>query len=131
MARGQDIECIDIAAGAPVSLTPYDIIGFASGIYGFTFHPSVAAFAKQHLPQGKKVFFVYTYGVAKGKGASELVKIAQERDAALLGEYSCKGYDTFGPFKLVGGAAKGHPTAQELEQARTFYHSLLEKCGAC
>ena len=42
----------------------------------------------------------------------------------MLGAFSCKGYDTFGPFKLVGGIAKGHPDERDLENARAFYRQL-------
>lgn len=42
----------------------------------------------------------------------------------MLGEFSCKGYDTFGPFKLVGGIAKGHPDERDLENARKFYREI-------
>ena len=36
-------------------------------------------FARQYLPQGKPVFFVYTYGGAKGSGAKALEEIAREK----------------------------------------------------
>ncbi|MEI3307063.1 MAG: hypothetical protein V8R40_14225 [Dysosmobacter sp.] len=42
----------------------------------------------------------------------------------MLGEFSCKGYNTFGPFKLIGGSAKGRPNEDDLENARTFYRKL-------
>lgn len=35
----------------------------------------------------------------------------------IWGEYSCLGFDTFGPFKLFGGIAKGHPSQDEIEAA--------------
>ncbi len=41
-----------------------------------------------------------------------------------LGEFLCLGFDTFGPFKLVGGVAKGHPTEDEIRAAVKFYESL-------
>ena len=34
------------------------------------------------------------------------------------------GYDTFGPFKLIGGMAKGHPDADDLQRARAFIQAL-------
>ena len=39
-----------------------------------------------------------------------------------LSGYGIKG--TFGPFKLVGGLAKGHPTETEIAAAVTFYQRL-------
>ncbi len=126
MAAEGEIDLIDVTARQAVRLEEYDCIGFASGIYGFEFHKAVVQFARQYLPQGKPVFFVYTYGGAKGTGAKALAEIAREKGCPVLGEFSCKGYDTFGPFKLVGGIAKGRPNERDLEKARGFFRSLRQ-----
>ena len=60
MASEGDVDLFDVSTGPSVRLEDYDCIGFASGIYGFEMHKSVAALARQSLPQGKPVFFVYT-----------------------------------------------------------------------
>ena len=124
MADAGQVDLLDVTARQAIHLEEYDCIGFASGIYAFDVHKAVAEFARQYLPQGKPVFFVYTYGGAKGSGAKTLSEIAKEKGCPVLGEFSCKGYDTFGPFKLVGGIAKGHPNAQDLQNARSFYRNL-------
>ena len=124
MAREGDVDLIDVTTRQAVRLEGYDCIAFASGIYFGTFHNSVLAFARQYLPQGKPVFFVYTYGGARGSGAKGVAAIARERGCPVLGDFSCKGYDTFGPFKLVGGIAKGRPDGRDLEHARSFYRDL-------
>lgn len=124
MAAEGDVELIDVTARQAVRLDDYDCVGFASGIYGFDFQKSVIAFARQYLPQGKPVFFVYTYGGAKGSGTKTMKEIATEKNCPVLGEFGCKGYDTFGPFKLIGGIAKGRPNARDLENARRFYRAL-------
>ena len=126
MAEEGDVDLIDVTTRQTVRLVEYDCIGFASGIYGFEFQKAVVEFARQYLPQGKPVFFVYTYGGAKGAGTKALAEIAKEKGCPVLGEFGCKGYDTFGPFKLVGGIAKGHPNARDLERARKFFQSLKE-----
>jgi flavodoxin len=41
-----------------------------------------------------------------------------------IGRFFCKGYDTFGPFKLIGGLAKGHPDDKDLENAVAFFKGL-------
>lgn len=124
MAEAGGADLIDVRARQAVRLEEYDCIGLASGIYGFEMHKAVAAFARQYLPAGKPVFFVYTYGGAKGNGTKTLRQIAREKGCPALGEFGCKGYDTFGPFKLVGGLAKGHPDERDLEQARAFFLGL-------
>ena len=126
MAEVGEIDLIDVTTRQAVRLEHYDCIGFASGIYGLTFQKAVVEFARQYLPCGKPVFFVYTYGGAKGSGAKVVQEIAREKNCPVLGEFSCKGYDTFGPFKLTGGIAKGHPDEQDLEHARRFYLTLME-----
>ena len=121
MAGEGGMDLIDVTARQAVRLEGYDCVGFASGIYGFEFHKAVAAFARQYLPQGKPVFFVYTYGGIRGSGARAVEEIAKEKGCPVLGTFSCKGYDTFGPFRLVGGIAKGRPNKRDLDMARTFY----------
>ena len=121
MAREGGMDLIDVTGRQAVRLKEYDCLGFASGIYAFSFHKAVVEFARQYLPQGKPVFFVYTYGGARGNGAKAVSEIARERSCPVLGEFSCRGYDTFGPFGLVGGIAKGRPDGQDLMKARRFY----------
>ncbi len=125
MAQGRDVELFDVTSQGDVSLEEYDVVGFASGVYFGKFHESVVDFAKNRLPQGKKVFFVYTGG-APTQGNAETIKAAvADKAPVLLGEYFCKGYDTFGPFKLVGGIAKGRPNREELDKAAAFFEGIV------
>lgn len=129
IAGGADIALIDVTSRVAVRLEEYDAIGFASGIYYGKFHETVISFVGQYLPQGKDVFFVYTCG-SMGKGYTKAVAAAAAaKNARILGEYGCRGYDTFGPFKLLGGIAKGHPNEKELQGAREFYQSLTKVKG--
>ncbi|OUQ37976.1 flavodoxin family protein [Faecalibacterium sp. An122] len=127
MAREGAADLVDVRTRQAVHLEDYDCIGFASGIYGFEYHRAVVEFARQYLPQNKKVFFVCTYGGAKGSGSKALRALAAQRGCTVVGEFGCKGYDTFGPFKLVGGLAKGHPNAQDLERARAFFQQITRE----
>ena len=127
MADESGAEIIDISAVNQADLSEYDVIGFASGIYAFQFGSSAVEFARKNLPQGKKVFFVYTYGLARGTGSKDIIEAAIGKNAVILGEYSCKGYTDYGPFKLVGGMYKGHPNEDDLQAARSFIRSILEK----
>ena len=129
MALEGGADLIDVTTRQTVRLEEYDCVGFASGIYGFEFHKAVTAFARQYLPEGKPVFFVCTYGGLRGAGAKELEKLARERGCPVLGTFGCKGYDTFGPFRLVGGIAKGHPDEQDLNNARAFYREMRDRLG--
>ena len=126
IARGRDVTLIDAAEMESAPLEEYDLIGFASGIYYSKFHKSVLHFAEEHLPEGKKVFFLYTCGAEK-KGYTEAIrKIAAARHTDILGEFGCPGYDTYGPFKLIGGIAKGRPDQGDLSNAVCFFERITE-----
>ena len=116
------VDLIDAVKVKEKDLHGYDRIGFASGIYYSKFHQSVLNFAAVNLPQAKDVFFICTYG---GKENFDSIEEAVKgKNARIIGRFGCKGDDTFGPFKLVGGIAKGHPNEKELSEAVAFYKAL-------
>ncbi|NLL44940.1 MAG: flavodoxin [Mollicutes bacterium] len=121
-----DITLIDVVNCKEFNLSNYDIIGFASGIYFGSFNKKVLKFAENNLPNDKQVFLIHTYGV-KGNYTKEIKKIIKEKNCKLLGIYGCRGFDTFGPFKLIGGIAKGHPNAKDIDGAISFFKKIIEK----
>lgn len=80
-----DITLIDVSETKEASLSEYDLIGFASGIYYSKFHKSVINFMKNNLPEGKKVFFVSTYGVKKDGYTNAVKEIALQKNAEVVG----------------------------------------------
>jgi flavodoxin len=42
----------------------------------------------------------------------------------MIGSYGCRGYDTFGHLKLIGGIAKGHPDEKDIAGAIEFIKGL-------
>lgn len=127
MAGEGGAELIDVTARRAVRLEEYDCIGFASGIYYGTFQEGVLQFARQYLPEGKDVFFVCTYGVYRRGYSSAIGQIALEKGCRVLGTFGCRGFDTFGPFRLVGGIAKGRPNERDLDKARSFFRQIQNR----
>ena len=124
IAVKNEVTLIDVTAQPAVDLAEYDRIGFASGIYYSSFAKQLLACAAEHLPEGKDVFYIYTHGAPKGDFLKAIREIAAKKKCREIGEYRCQGFDTFGPFKLVGGIAKGHPTESEIKAAADFYEQL-------
>ena len=121
-----DIDLIDVTKIKSADLAAYDIIGFASGIYYSKFQKQVLEFAENNLPEKKKVFFIYTYGAKKEGYTNAIREAIADKNADILGEYGCYGFDTFGPFKLIGGIAKNHPNKEEIEGAKNFYKNIIK-----
>ncbi|MBQ9263961.1 MAG: flavodoxin [Clostridia bacterium] len=124
IAANNEVTLIDVIAAPVADLSGYDRIGFASGVYYSNFAKQLLSFATKYLPEDKEVFYIYTHGAPKGDFLKGIRAIAEEKRCREIGEYRCQGFDTFGPFKWVGGLAKGHPTAEEIQGAVTFYQGL-------
>ncbi|WP_316630152.1 flavodoxin domain-containing protein [uncultured Ruminococcus sp.] len=123
-AADSSVALIDVTKQLDTDLSSFDRIGFASGIYFSSFAKQIISFADAYLPDNKDVFYIYTHGAPKGGFLKGIREIAAKRNCRELGKYHCLGYDTFGPFKLVGGIAKGHPTEEEIQAAVRFYQAL-------
>lgn len=124
IAAEQEVTAIDAAEVKEADLSGYDLVGFASGIYYSKFHKTVLEFAEKNLPEGKNVFFLYTYGAEKKGYTNAITEAVKKHNANILGEFGCFGFNTFGPFKLIGGIAKGHPDDTDLKNAVSFFSGL-------
>ena len=122
-----EITLIDTTNALMISLVGYDLVGIASGIFYGNFHKSIYTFIAKNLPERLKVFLMYTCGKDSPNYAKDMEHFLAQKNASVVGVYSCKGFDTFGPFKLVGGLCKGHPDADEIAAAVSFADQMLEQ----
>lgn len=125
IAQDNDVTLIDAVNTKEADLSQYDLVGFASGIYYSKFHKTVLNFAENNLPDNKKVFFIYTYGAKKDGYTQAIREVVSKKSADIVGEFGCFGFNTFGPFKLIGGIAKGHPDNTDIENAKNLYSTLI------
>lgn len=125
IAQEGNVTLLDASCGTDMDCGAYDLIGFASGIYYQKFHKDVVNWAERNLSPGKRVFFLYTCGVKRDSYADDIALAVGRKGAQLVGTHACLGYDTFGPFKLVGGIAKGRPNEEDIAGAIAFYRTLL------
>ena len=113
-------------------LIEYDLIGFGSGIY-FRKHHRVLLNLVDKLPkvENKKAFIFSTSGVREMWFFHEFNKPLEEKlfekELHVIGEFSCRGFDTYGVWKCIGGISKGRPNEKDLQRARNFAQELLEK----
>ncbi len=124
IAAAEDVTLIDVTQSPPADLSGYDRIGFASGVYYNSFARQLISYADEHLPEDRGVFFICTHGAPRGSFLKGIREITEKKHGRELGAYHCRGFDTFGPFRFVGGIAKGHPTGEEIAAAVRFYQAL-------
>ena len=88
------------------TLSNYDLIGFGSGIYFGKLDKNLLSLADK-LPSvnGKKAFIFSTSGTTgKGEGFHKgLREKLVAKGYAILGEFNCAGFDTYGLLKISGG----------------------------
>ena len=123
LAAQYDLTLVNAQETTQVDMEDYDLIGFASGIDFGRLYPSVSALAEQ-LPSGKAVYVMYTCARDQERYGKEIQKLAEKKGSRYLGKYACKGYNTYGPWKMIGGMNKGHPDEKELQAACVFYEQM-------
>ena len=125
IASQYDIDLVDATKRQTADLSEYDLIGFASGIDFGKFYESVEQFLDNNLPENKRVFFLYTCARVSNRFTETIKTAVHKKNAIILGEYGCRGFNTYGPWKMIGGMNKGHPSAKEIQDALLFTESIL------
>ena len=111
----------------PNSLSNYDLVGFGSGIYFGKNHKVLLAFADK-LPrvENKKAYIFSTSGQTENMANfhRKLREKLQSKGYAIVSEFNCAGFDSYGLTKIVGGIKKGRPNEDDLKQAESFAQNL-------
>jgi len=129
MANILDADLLHVEQVDASMLEQYDLIGFGSGIYFGKHHESLLDFV-DNLPmlRNKKAFIFSTSGLRKIRFIhnfdNPLKEKLQRKGFDVIGEFSCRGLDTYRATKLVGGVNKGRPNAKDLKQAEDFASGL-------
>jgi flavodoxin len=134
MANILDATLLQVKQANTSMLEQYDLVGFGSGIYFGKHHESLLDFVdKLPMLRNKKAFIFSTSGLRKiwfiHNFDKPLKERLQRKGFDIIGEFSCRGLDTYRATKLVGGINKGRPDAKDLKQAEDFA-SGLKNSGA-
>lgn len=113
---------------SPADVAGFDLVGFGSGIYGMTFHPRLWRFARS-LPRGRgrPVFLFATSGSRERWWRPAVVVMGgllRSKGYRVVGAFSCRGWDTWLPLRLIGGINRGRPADADLAAARAFASGL-------
>jgi len=114
------------AGKASLDLSPYNFIGFASGVYAGKLHRTVRTALDTIAPEGRKAFVIYTCGDKEGgKYGKRYLEVLRQKGFDPTGYFWCLGHDSFGPLRLIGGIHKDRPNLKDLEDAVAFYENLI------
>ena len=127
MVKTLNAEIINVNDVNINNLQNYDLIGFGSGIYGGKFHKNMLDLIEK-LPSvdNKRTFIFSTSSMEKKRYNNSIEEKLIEKGFEVIGSFTCKGYDTFGPFKLVGGIGKGRPNEEDIKKAVDFAKGIAK-----
>jgi flavodoxin len=124
MAEVLDAETVTPESVDPETLCEYDLVGFGSGIYYMTVDARLRNLIR-HLPTVDHIraFTFYTSGarsVPLLDYNKPVRKRLEEKGFEVIGSFSCRGFDTVGPFRFIGGINRGRPNDYDLDRAAAF-----------
>ncbi|HEX3013568.1 MAG TPA: flavodoxin family protein [Methanobacterium sp.] len=128
MANALEADLLDLKNIRADIIEKYDLIGFGSGIYYSKPHKKLIKFVEElNNIKNKKAFVFSTSGIKKSEFNDLLKNKLSKKGFEVIGEFNCKGFDTVGPLKLIGGINKGKPNEEDFKNANIFALDLKEK----
>ncbi|MFD9894503.1 flavodoxin family protein [Amycolatopsis sp. NPDC059027] len=109
-------------------LAGYDLVGFGSGIFTMDFHPRLRRFVGSLPERDWRTAFVFATSGLPEPGfrpyTRGLGRVLERKGFEVAETFLCRGFDTYLPFRLVGGIRKGRPGPADLAAARAFAERL-------
>ena len=127
LAKDLQADIHDVLKDPSISIASYDTISLASGIYYGNLHEKIHDHIMKQEWKGKKVIIFYTCGFHYKNYARSAERILQERGAVYAGAVWCRGWDTFGPFKIIKGIARKHPSVSDYERVKNKIVKLMKR----
>jgi flavodoxin len=131
IAEVLDAEVVTPESVDPATLPEYDLVGFGSGIYYMTVDPRLRNLIR-HLStvDHLRAFTFFTSGAREVPLLSyhkPIRKWLEAKGFEMIGSFSCRGFDTVGPFGFIGGINRGRPDDYDLGRAAAFAARLRKR----
>lgn len=105
----------------------YDMVGFGSGVYNQKMHPSIFKAIEKSNLQNKNTFVFSTSAVGIKKYNNDAIKLLLDKNAKVVGSFSCRGFFTTKILDIFGGTAKGHPNNVDFKNAEKFAEKIMKE----
>ncbi|MEO2034424.1 MAG: flavodoxin family protein [Planctomycetaceae bacterium] len=113
-------------------LSKYELVGFGSGIYFGQHGRSLRKIVNSLDSVPRCVFIFSTAGLPWLSYLFHwpLRRALKQRGGHVVGEFSCRGWDTVGPLFLMGGINRRHPDGRDLDRATSFADGMARACSS-
>jgi flavodoxin len=111
-------------------LQEYDLIGFGAGIDSGRHYKPLLDLVDRLPNVDKKAGFIFSTSAVQGetkvkKDHALLRQKLESKGYTVIGEFSCKGFNTNSFLKYFGGMNKDRPNSEDLRNAKEFARSLI------
>ena len=132
MAEALDAEVVAPEDLRDIDTRDYDLIGFGSGIYLGWASPRLGRLVDR-LPAGtgRAAFTFSTSGafILPFLGMTKVRRGLHAKGYKVLDDFNCRGYDTMGPLRFIGGLNRGRPDDDDLDRAATFARQMRTRAA--
>jgi flavodoxin len=112
----------------PAELDACELVGFGSGVFNMDLHSRLREFVASLPARDRGRAFVFTTsGLPEPPFRRYLRRFAnalENKGFSVADTFACRGFDTWFPFRIVGGINKSHPDTADLDAARRFAEDL-------
>jgi len=113
-------------------LKDYELIGFGAGIDSGRHYKPLLEFVDRLPKANNKAGFIFSTSGIQGddkvrKDHALLREMLEEKGYKIVGEFSCKGFNTNSFLKFFGGMNKDRPNQEDLKNARAFALKLKSR----
>ena len=111
-------------------IADYDLVGFGSGIFGMAFHPRLRDFVR-NLPRVHRKQAAFVFATRGGPKLTSVLylprmeRLLGAKGFQVAGTFSCLGFDTWRPLRILGGLNKGRPNAADLDAAKEAHIKMV------
>ena len=112
-------------------LQTYNLIGFGAGIDSGRHYKPLLDLVDRLPSVNKKSAFIFSTSAIQGEAKikddhSLLRQKLESKGYIIIGEFSCKGFNTNSFLKYFGGMNKGRPNSEDLKNAKEFALNILK-----
>ena len=112
-------------------LHDFNLIGFGAGIDSGKHYKELLEFVKTVSPVENKPCFIFSTSAVQGerkvyKDHTTVRNLLLEKGYNVLGEFSCKGFNTNVFLKYFGGMNRNRPNSDDLRNAEEFAKTTLQ-----
>lgn len=123
LARALECDTCPISQADTVNLSDYTDLIFASGVYYGKPAENLTQYIEKNVEKlkDKKIHLILTSGAGFKSYIRRFQTMVEDLGLKVDKTFQCKGFNTYGPFRWIGGIGKGRPNDDDIISAIMWF----------